>query len=97
MLYLNRKKTAIPAPVFVEEDRVIAAYYGHKGQAGLMIAVSDDSLLLNWEVVTGKAVVPNVDYDRLGRPYQIYDPCIWKDGDFYYVLCGGWADGINPL
>ena len=62
-----------------------------------MIAVSNDSLLLNWEVVTGKAVVPNVDYDELGRPYQIYDPCIWKDGDFYYVLCGGWADGINPL
>jgi beta-fructofuranosidase len=62
-----------------------------------MIAVSDDPLLLNWERVTGEAVIANVDYDELGRPYQIYDPCIWKDGDFYYVLCGGWADGINPL
>ena len=43
-----------------------------------MIAVSNDSLLLNWEVVTGKAVVPNVDYDELGRPHQIYDPCIFQ-------------------
>ena len=96
-LYPESENDCYSGTCFVEEDRVIAAYYGDQGQAGLMIAVSNDSLLLNWEVVTGKAVVPNVDYDELGRPYQIYDPCIWKDGDFYYVLCGGWADAINPL
>ena len=87
-LYPETEKDCFSGTCFVEEDRVIAAYYGHQGQAGLMVAVSDDSLLLNWEVVTGKAVVPNVDYDELGRPYQIYDPCIWKCGDFKRGLRG---------
>ena len=96
-LYPESEKDCFSGTCFVEEDRVIAAYYGHKGEAGLMVAVSEDPLLLNWEVVTGKAVVRSVDYDELGRPHQIYDPCIWKEGNFYYVLCGGWADGINPL
>ena len=96
-LYPDTEQNCFSGTCFVEDDRVIAAYYGHQGQAGLMVAVSADPLLLNWEVVTGKAVIPNVDYDEHGIPYQIYDPCIWKDGDFYYVLCGGWADGINPL
>jgi beta-fructofuranosidase len=96
-IYPDTEKNSFSGSCFVEDDRVIAAYYGHHGQAGLMVAVSDDPLLLNWETVTGKAVIPNVDYDECGSPHQIYDPCIWKDGDFYYVLCGGWADGISPL
>ncbi len=96
-IYPDTEENSFSGTCFVEEDRVVAAYSGHQGEAGLMVAVADDPLLLNWETVTGKAVIPNVDYDELGRPYQVYDPCIWKDGDFYYVLCGGWADGINPL
>ncbi|MDP7635890.1 MAG: glycoside hydrolase family 32 protein, partial [Candidatus Latescibacteria bacterium] len=96
-IYPDTEENSFSGTCFVEEDRVIAAYYGHQSAAGLMVAVSDDPLLLNWETVTGKAVIPNIDYDELGRPHQVYDPCIWKDGDFYYVLCGGWADGINPL
>ena len=23
-------------------------------------------------------------------PYSVYDPCIWKEGDTYYALLGGW-------
>lgn len=96
-IYPDTEENCFSGTCFVEQDRVIAAFYGHQGQAGLMIAVADDPLLLNWTTLTGKAVIPNIDYDELGRPHQVYDPCIWKDGDFYYVLCGGWADGINPL
>ena len=96
-IYPDTEENSFSGSCFVEEDRVIAVYYGHQGQAGLMVAVCDDPLLLNWTVITGKAVIPNVDYDEYGVPQQIYDPCIWKDGDFYYVLCGGWADGISPL
>ncbi|MBT4613118.1 MAG: glycoside hydrolase family 32 protein, partial [Gemmatimonadetes bacterium] len=87
-IYPDTEQNSFSGSCFVEEDRVIAAYYGHQGQAGLMVAVSDDPLLLNWDRLTGKAVIPNVDYDEFGAPHQIYDPCIWKDGDFYYVLCG---------
>ena len=96
-IYPDTEENCFSGSCFVEPDRVIAAYYGHQGQAGLMVSVSSDPLLLNWESVTGQAVIPNIDYDEFGRPHQIYDPCIWKDGEFYYVLCGGWADGINPL
>jgi beta-fructofuranosidase len=96
-IYPDTEENCFSGTTFVEEDRVIAAFYGHQGEAGLMIATASDPLLLNWEVLTGKAVIRNIDYDELGRPHQVYDPCIWKDGEFYYVLCGGWADGINPL
>ena len=96
-IYPDTEQNSFSGSCFVEEDRVIAVYYGHQGEAGLMVAVSDDPLLLNWDRLTGEAVIPNVDYDEFGAPHQIYDPCIWKEGDFYYVLCGGWADGISPL
>ena len=96
-IYPDTEENCFSGACFVEEDRVIAAYYGHRGAAGLMVAVSDDPLLLNWEKVVDGPVIPNVDYDEFGVPHQVYDPCIWKDGKFYYVICGGWADGISPL
>lgn len=42
---------------WVEDDRVIAMYHGHK--LGNMVAVANDPLLLNWEKVTGTTVIPN--------------------------------------
>ena len=59
-LYPESEENCFSGTCFVEENRVLAAYYGHKGEAGLMVAVSEDPLLLNWEVVTGKAVIQNV-------------------------------------
>ena len=41
----------------VEADRVIAMYHGH--ELGNMVAVARDPLLLDWEKVTGTAVIPN--------------------------------------
>jgi beta-fructofuranosidase len=96
-IYPDKEQDAFSGTCFVEDDRVIALYYGHKGTAGLYAAVADDPLLLNWEQLGGGPVIPNVDYDERGFPHQVYDPCLWKEGDFYYALCGGWADGVNPL
>ena len=62
---------------------MIAAYHGI-GQ-GTMVAVSDDPLLLNWKKLTGKAVIPHAP----NLPYNIFDPCIWKQGDYYYILTAG--------
>ena len=42
--------------VAIEDDRVIAMYHGTR--VGNMVAVSSDPLLLNWEKVTGEAVIP---------------------------------------
>ena len=96
-IYPNWEQDAFSGSCLVEEDRVLALYYGHKGEAGLYAAQSSDPLLLNWTNIGSGPVIPNVDYDEEGFPHQVYDPCLWKEGDFYYALCGGWADGVNPL
>jgi len=61
----------------VEDDRVIMMYGG--SDAGEMVAVSDDPLLLNWDKLTGSAVIR----DDLG------DPCIFSHGGVYYCISGG--------
>ena len=68
----------------VEKDRVIATYHGVG--VGNMLAISKDPLLLNWEKLTGKPVIPFANEDESPLPYGIYDPCIWKKGDYYYCL-----------
>jgi beta-fructofuranosidase len=72
---------------FVEDDRVIAMYHGT--QVGNMVAISSDPLLLNWEKLTGKAVIPSRNPDGSSPPYSVFDPCIWKKDDLYYSLSAG--------
>lgn len=71
----------------VEEDRVIAIYHGIA--QGTMVALSRDPLLLNWEKVGGKAVIPLPKPGDPPLPYNIFDPCVWKQGGFYYALTAG--------
>ena len=71
----------------VEEDRVIAAYHGIG--RGTMVAVSSDPLLLNWDKVTGDAVIKLKKEGDPDLPYEIFDPSIWKQGDDYYLLTAG--------
>ena len=62
-------------------------YHGTK--LGNMIALSSDPLLLNWEKVGEGAVIPMAKSDDDPLPYTVFDPCIWKKGEFYYALSGG--------
>ena len=71
----------------VEDERVIAMYHGT--EVGNMVAVSHDPLLLNWEKVTGQAVIPIRSADGSPLPYRVHDPCIWKKGGVYYALSNG--------
>lgn len=73
--------------VDVENNRVIAAYHGIG--RGTMVAVSSDPLLLNWEKVTGDAVIKMKDKGEPDLPYEIFDPSIWKQGEYYYILTAG--------
>jgi beta-fructofuranosidase len=66
----------------VESNRVIAMYHG-TGQ-GNMVAIASDPLLLDWEKLTGKAVITGVPC-----PDRLYDPCIWQKDGMYYSLSGG--------
>jgi len=86
-IYPNPEKCCFSGATLVEKDRVIAMYHGTT--VGNMVAVSDDPLLLNWEKVTGKAVIPMRNADGSVPPYRVFDPCIWKKGGMYYSLSGG--------
>ncbi|MHC4229678.1 MAG: twin-arginine translocation signal domain-containing protein, partial [Planctomycetota bacterium] len=86
-IYPNPEKCCFSGSTFVEKDRVIAMYHGTT--VGNMVAVSSDPLLLNWEKVTGKAVIPMKNPDGSVPPYRVFDPCIWKKGNMYYSLSAG--------
>lgn len=86
-IYPNPERAVFSGSTFVEEDRVIAIYHGT--MAGNMVAVSSDPLLLNWEKVTGKAVIPLLSTSGFSQPYSVFDPCIWKKDSIYYSLSAG--------
>ena len=86
-IYPNPERCCYSGSAFVEEDRVIAMYHGT--EVGNMVAVSSDPLLLNWEKVSGNAVIPMKSSDGSPLPYRVFDPCIWKKDGMYYSLSGG--------
>jgi beta-fructofuranosidase len=55
-IHPNPEENSYSGSTLVEEDRVIAMYHGTR--VGNMVAVSSDPLLLNWQKVTGRAVIP---------------------------------------
>ena len=87
-IYPNPEAACFSGGALVEEDRVIAMYHGT--QVGNMIALSDDPLLLNWNKIEDAPVIPA----GMG-PVGVFDPCIWKEGDYYYSLSGVFE--IDPL
>lgn len=93
-IYPNPEECCFSGSALAEEERVIAIYHGTKH--GNIVAVSQDPLLLNWEKLTGQAVIPIASADGSPLPYRIHDPCIWKEGGFYYALSNG-RDWWRPL
>ena len=86
-IYPGPEEKCFSGATLVEEDRVIAMYHGTR--VGNMVAVSSDPLLLNWEKVSGRAVIPMRSPDGSALPYRVFDPCIWKKGGAYYSLSAG--------
>ncbi|MDP7639599.1 MAG: glycoside hydrolase family 32 protein [Candidatus Hydrogenedentes bacterium] len=87
-IYPNPEYACFSGSTLVEEERVIACYHGWKG-FGNIVAVSDDPLLLNWEKLTGKPVLPSKNPDGSRPPYGVFDPCIWKKDGMYYQVSTG--------
>ena len=85
-IYPGIERMSFSGSTWVENDRVIAMYHGV--DAGNMVAISDDPLLLNWTKISDKAVIAPPDPSE-GMPYSPWDPNIWKKGDKYYSLMGG--------
>ncbi|MBT5875447.1 MAG: glycoside hydrolase family 32 protein [Candidatus Latescibacteria bacterium] len=86
-IYPDPEDKCFSGATLVEEDRVIAMYHGT--EVGNMVAISSDALLLNWEKVAGKAVIPMSSPDGTELPYRVFDPCIWKKDKIYYALSAG--------
>ncbi len=89
-IYPNPEYQCYSGSALVDGDRVIAMYHGTR--VGNMVATSSDPLLLNWEKVAGKAVVPMTPNSN-DLPYYVYDPNIWKKDDMYFSLSGGVKPG----
>lgn len=92
-IYPDIEHKCFSGSTLVESDRVIAIYHGK--QAGNMIAVARDPLLLNWQKLSSNPVIPIVEADDSGYPYRVFDPCIWAEEDGYYALSGTQKDGGN--
>ena len=86
-LYPGPEDKCYSGTTLVEEDRVIAIYHGT--EIGNMVAVSRDPLLLNWEKLTGHAVIPFGPEDGSALPHSVFDPCIWAEDGAYYALSAG--------
>jgi len=93
-IYPNPEECVFSGSALVEDDRVIAIYHGTKH--GNIVALSSDPLLLNWEKLTGQAVIPIDSADGSDLPYRIHDPCIWQKDGVYYALSNG-RDWWRPL
>lgn len=89
-IYPDPERACFSGTVYIEEDRAIAMYHGT--EVGSMVAVSSDPLLLNWEKLTGKAVIPESVAGPPPLPNRIFDPSIWKVGDYYYALTAGQSE-----
>ena len=86
-IYPNPERAVFSGSTLVEKNRVIAMYHGT--MVGNMVAVSSDPLLLNWEKVTGNAVIPVKSETGFPLPYNVFDPCIWIKDSIYYSLSAG--------
>lgn len=91
-IYPGLEMHCFSGSTLVEQDRVIAMYHGTT--VGNLVAVSHDPLLLNWQKIPGNPVIPIVPLEGdSGRPYRVYDPCLWKEDDRYYALSGTFWKG----
>ena len=87
-IHPEQEESCYSGTALVEDDRVIAIYHGTK--LGNMVALASDPLLLNWEKVGDGAVIPLAKSPDEPLPYTVFDPCIWRKGEHYYALSGGW-------
>lgn len=52
------------------------------------MATSSDDDLVHWDKHPANPVIP---HPTGGEGYIVYDPCMWKEGDTYYALSGGYT------
>ena len=89
-LYPDTEWLCYSGQAVVDGDRVVVIYHGKL--SGNAIATASDPLLLNWHKNPNNPVIPNIEMDEMQRPYNVFDPCIWKEEDGFYAVSGTYAD-----
>jgi len=80
--------------VMVDGERAIAAYYSFN--VGIVIAVSEDDMLLHWKkVLPDRPVIPMPRDPETKKKYLVFDPCIWKKDGKYYLISGKFR--LDPI
>lgn len=92
-IYPDPERAVFSGTTLVEANRVIAMYHGT--MAGNMVAISNDPLLLNWNKIVNRAVIPMTSTTGFPLPYFVFDPSIWKTDSIYYSLSAG-RDSVGP-
>jgi beta-fructofuranosidase len=91
-IYPDIEGSCFSGSTYVEDNRVLAMYHGT--DSGNFVATSQDDLLLNWEKLTGGPVIPILNPDGTERNFLVFDPFIWKQGNYYYSISNGHAPKI---
>ena len=94
-LYPETEKDCFSGQSLVEDERVIAIYHGT--ESGNAVATSTDPMLVTWVKNPNNPVIPIVPVDSTGYPYRVFDPCIWKEGEYYYSLSGTYRNGERSV
>lgn len=84
-IYPGPEKYCYSGATFVDGDRVIATWYGRP--IGEMIGTSSDPMLTEFEKIGNKPVIEAPEPGSKAK-YVTFDPCIWKQGKYYYLISG---------
>ncbi len=73
-------------PIVIVDGVPTAVYYGNP--AGICIARGHpaDLSLVHWEKFEGNPIIPP---PPAGSPWRPFDPCVWKFGNLWHLICGG--------
>ena len=84
----------------VDGDRVIACYQGDlkaKPGGAIHIMESSDELLIHWKRVGDGPAITTFNQDGSRNPYNAFDPCMWKEGDTFFLLSAGGGSLPHPV
>ena len=66
-------------------------YYGNPD--GICVATSVDDGLRSWSRHPCNPLIPQPTDPQAG--WRAWDPCAWRDGDRWYLVCGGKVEGAG--
>lgn len=84
----------------VDGDRVIACYQGdltERPGGAIHIMESTDELLVRWRRVSDGPAITTFNEDGSRNPYNAFDPCMWKEGDTFFLLSAGGGSLPHPI